>query len=173
MPVTVNVPMVLVRAMLPLVLLLALKLVTVLLLANDVPVAELVVSNAPFRMPAPASLTAPAVPVRLMLPLVLMLPAFRITLRPALAVMAPEVLPTLALIRMSFAAPVVVNATVPVPFAVTALLNVMGAPDAVRLMLPLLVVLILPVVVRAPVVLMTISLLLVVVPRARAPVCAI
>jgi hypothetical protein len=64
----------------PVPVLVALKLVTVFAFPNVVPVAELVVNNAPLIRPAPASLITPAVPVKLTLPDVLMLPAFKITL---------------------------------------------------------------------------------------------
>lgn len=67
---------VLVREMLPLPVLTALKLETVFALVSVVPPTDEVVSSAPLITPAPVCCTSPAVPVREMLPLALfMLPA--------------------------------------------------------------------------------------------------
>ena len=57
-------------------------------------------------VPAPASLIAPAVAVRLTSPVVDTLPALSVTSRPALAVIAPEVLLTFAFTSTSLLAPV-------------------------------------------------------------------
>ena len=64
----------------PLVVLVALKLVTTLLnplpvVSSVVPVTELVVKTSPTTWPAPASVTFAAVEVRLILPVVLRIPA--------------------------------------------------------------------------------------------------
>ena len=140
-----------VREMTPAPLFAALKLVTVFALPNVVPVAELVVSKAPLIRPASASSIAPAVAVRETLPLVLILPAFSVTLSPAEAEIAPDVLPTLALTRISLPVPVALKVTLPEPFAVTVLPSVSVPPVAVNEILPLDPVLIAPFVVNAPV----------------------
>ena len=150
-PVTVNGAAVFTREMTPAPLLLALKLVTVLALVNVVPVAETVVSSAPLIKPAPASSIAPSVAVRETLPLVLRLPAFNVTFSPATAEIAPDVLPTLALTRISLLVPVALKVTLPEPFAVTVLPSVSVPPVAVNEILPLDPVLIAPFVVNAPV----------------------
>ena len=129
----------------------ALKLVTVLALDKVVPVAETVVSSAPLIKPAPASSIAPSVAVRETLPLVLMLPAFSVTLSPAEAEIAPDVLPTLALTRISLPVPVALKVTLPEPLAVTVPPNVSVPPVAVNEILPFDPVLIAPLVVNAPV----------------------
>src|SRR5665811_2063308 len=75
-------------------------------------------------------------------------------LLPAVAEMLPDVLPTLALIKMSLLAPVVFSVTVPVPSAVTALPRVSVPPVAVNEIEPFepaATVLIAPLVVNAPV----------------------
>jgi hypothetical protein len=66
-----------------------LKLVTVLVFPNVVPVAELVVSNPPEIKPTPASLILPASPFKLMPPVVDSPPALKIRLVPAVKVTAP------------------------------------------------------------------------------------
>ena len=71
-------------------------------------------------------------------------------LRPAVAEILPEVLPTFAFIRMSLFAPVAINVTVPVPLAMTELPRV-SVPAAVREIAPLDPVLIAPVVLMLPV----------------------
>jgi hypothetical protein len=150
-PVTVSVVAVFTRLTSPLVAFVALKLVTVFALFSVVPVAELVVSNAPLINPAPASLTSPAVPVRLTLPAVLTLPALSVTSRPAVAVIAPVPLETVAFTRTSLVAPVAVRPTVPAPPAVTSAPIVSVPLVAVRLMLPPEPVVTAPLVVRLPV----------------------
>jgi hypothetical protein len=127
----------------------ALKLVTVLALFKAVPVAECVVRNAPLIKFVLISLMAPAVAVRETLPLVLM-PPFNVTLSPAVAEITPDVLATLALIKMLLVAPVAVSVTVPEPPAVTVLPRVSVPPKAVNEMAPASV-LIVPLVVNAPV----------------------
>src|SRR3984957_4255556 len=151
MPVIVNGAAVFVNEITPVPLLAALKLATVLAFPNVVPVAELVVSNAPLIKPAPASLIAPSVPVKETLPAVLTLPAFNVTLRPATAEIAPVVLLTFASNKISLVVPVALNVTVPAPPAVTALPNV-SVPLAFKVIAPVSV-LITPLVVRAPVLL--------------------
>jgi hypothetical protein len=134
-PVTARVDAVLVRET-PLPASLALKLVTVLALPKLVPVAEFVVRNAALIKFVLISLIAPAVAVRETLPLVLILPPFNVTLSPAVAEITPEVLATLAPIRMLLLAPVAVSVTVPEPPAVTVLPKVSVPPEAVNEMLP-------------------------------------
>jgi hypothetical protein len=136
--------------MTPAPLFVALKLVTVFALPNVVPNAELVVSKPPIKKPAPASFTVPAVPVREIAPVVLRPPAFNIALRPAVALNAPDPLPTFALNKISLVAPVAAKVTKPEPFAITVLPNV-SVPLAFSVMLPLVPVLIAPLVVSAPV----------------------
>jgi len=148
-PVIVNGAAVFVNAMLPLVIFVPLKFVTVFALFNVVPPTELVVNNPPLIKPAPASDTVP-VPVNETLPLVEMFPAFNVTLRPAVALIAPDVLPTFALNSMSLVPPVADNVTVPDPPAVTALPNVC-VPLEVKLIVPFPPVVIAPLVVNAPV----------------------
>ena len=71
-------------------------------------------------------------------------------LRPAVAVITPEVLPTFALNKISLVAPVALSVTLPEPFAVTALPNVSVPPVAFNEILPFEPVLIAPLVVNAP-----------------------
>ncbi len=149
-PVITNGAAVFIKEIKPAPLFEPLKLVTVFALPKVVPVAELVVRRPPFNKPAPASLTAPTVPVSEIPPVVLILPAFSVTLRPAAALMAPDVLPTLALKRISLVAPVADKVTPPLPPAVTVPPTVSVPPVAVKLMLPLLAVTIAPLVVSAP-----------------------
>jgi hypothetical protein len=128
----------------------ALKCVTVLALPKLVPAPEFVVSNAPLIVFVLISLSAPAAAVRETLPLVLILPPFRVRVSPAVAVITPEVLLTVAPTRMLLAAPVAVSVTVPEPPAVTVLPSVSVPPVAVNEMVPASV-LIVPLVVNAPV----------------------
>ena len=128
----------------------ALKLVTVFALPKVVPNAETVVSAAPLIKLVLISLIAPAVAVRATSPLVLRLPPFRVMLRPAIAEISPEVLPTFAFIRMSLVAPVAINVTVPVPLAMTELPRVSVPPVAVKEIAPFDPVLIAPLVPNAP-----------------------
>ena len=79
-----------------------------------------------------------------------MLPPFKVILRPAVAVIIPDVLPTLALNKISLVAPVALSVTLPEPFAVTALPNVSVPPVAVNEILPFDPVVIAPLVVNAP-----------------------
>ena len=81
---------------LPLDKLVAFKLETTLILFSVVPPLELRVSKLPLIKPAPASEITPVL-VNDTLPLVLMLPAFSVVLRPAVELIAPEVLETVAL----------------------------------------------------------------------------
>jgi hypothetical protein len=155
-PVTVNGAAVFVREIPPFASV-ALKLVTVLALVKVVPVAEFVVRNAPLIKLVLISLMAPAVAVRETLPLVLILPPFNVTLSPALAEITPEVLATLAPIRMLLLVPVAFNVTLPEPPAVTVLPKVSVPPEAVNEILPLGPVLMAPLVVNAPL-LMTFTL---------------
>ncbi len=149
-PVMVNGAAVFTKEITPAPLFEPLKLVTVFALPKVVPVAELVVSRPPFNNPAAASLTAPTVPVSEIPPVVLRLPAFNVTLRPAVALTAPEVLETFALKRISLVVPVADKVTPPLPPAVTVLPSV-SVPVLFKVMLPLLPVLIAPLVVKAPV----------------------
>ncbi len=119
---------------LPLVVLVALKLVTLLLPFNVWPPTDDVVNNAPDIIPAPVSLIVP-VALADTLPVVLMPPALSAMLRPESNVTTPEPLVTLAFKLISLLAPFAVKLTVPAPVA-----------DAVPLtvMLPVLVTAILP-----------------------------
>src|SRR5437763_1205161 len=114
--------------MLPLVVLAALKLPTVLALVSVVPPTELVVNR-------PVVLTVPT-------------PAI---FPEEVAPMAPELLLTAALTVRSLPAPVLARATAPEPPAVTAAPIVSAPASAVKKMLPLAAALIEPVVVRLPV----------------------
>ena len=131
-PVIVNGAAVFTKEITPAPLFEPLKLVTVFALPKVVPVAELVVSRPPFNKPAPASLMAPAVPVSEIPPVVFILPAFNVTLRPAVALTAPDVLPTLALKRISLVVPVADKVTLPVkpPAGTTETLLVVVLPWA-------------------------------------------
>ena len=112
-----------VREITPVPLFAALKLVTVLAFPKVVPVAELVVSNAPLIKPAPASFTVPAEAVKKTLPVVLIPPAFKVTFVPPVKLITPEPLVTLEFRLM-----------LPVPafsLKVIALLPVVETPVAV------------------------------------------
>lgn len=149
MPVMPSAP-VLVRETSPLVALVALKLETVLAAFKVVPPTELVVKRAPLKSPAPVSETVPAVPVKERLLELVILPVLKVTLRPAVAEIAPEVLEAVALTKISELPPFAVKVTVPEPPAVTVLPRVC-VPLEVKLILPLAAVLIAPEVVMAPV----------------------
>src|SRR5258708_1407667 len=129
--------MVLVKDIAPLVLLVALKTLTALLLPRAVPAADVAVRVLAVIKPAPASLIAPVPADNVTLPVVVMLPAFRVMLRPAVTPIAPEVLLTLALMITSLEVPVALSVTVPLPPAVTTAPKVIVPPVAVRLILPL------------------------------------
>src|SRR5574337_440544 len=92
MPVMVNGAAVLVNTILPLVLLVALKLVKTLLLPKVVPPTDTVVNAAPPLInPVLVSvISAPA--VKLVVPLVVKLPALILIERPAFNVKVPDVL---------------------------------------------------------------------------------
>src|SRR5476649_149832 len=100
---------------------------------------------------------APKVPVKETFAPVLMLPPFNVILRPAVAKIAPVVLPTLALTRMSLVVPVALRVTLPAPLAVTVLPNVSVPPVAVKKILPFDPVPIAPLVVNAPLLVTVIS----------------
>ena len=135
-PVTFNVPAVLIKLTAPLVALVALKLPAVFACVSVWPPVELVV-NRPL---------VPKVP-----------PAFSVIAAPELAVIAPDALLTAAFKVIAFA-PVVVRPTVPLPPAVTALLIVSVPVVACRAILPFAAVVIPAVeVVRLPV-LVTVTL---------------
>jgi hypothetical protein len=155
MPVIVSGAM-LVKEITPVPVLMAFKLAIKLLLLSVVPVAELDVSNAVLIMPAPASLIVPAA-IKPTLPVVAMVPAFKVMLRPAVALILPEVLPTFALTKISLLAPVAPRLTVPEPPAVTAA-PIVSVPVAFKVMLPLAAVVTAPLVVKAPVLLIKILL---------------
>ena len=106
------------KAISPLRLLVALKLVTVLALFRVVPVLELVVNKAPFSVLVVTELTAEIAPVVLVseiLPLVLSAPPFKVILRPAVRKRLPELLPRSALTRMSLEPPVAAKVMLPEP----------------------------------------------------------
>jgi hypothetical protein len=128
----------------------ALKLVTVLALFKVVPVSETVASNPPLIKFVLISLIAPAAAVRETLPPVLILPPFKVTLSPAVAEIAPVVLPTFAPTRILLLAPVALSMTLPEPLALTVLPMVSVPPVAVNEILPFNPVLIAPPVVNAP-----------------------
>jgi hypothetical protein len=128
----------------------ALKLVTVLALFKVVPVSETVASNPPLIKFVLISLIAPAAAVRETLPPVLILPPFKVTLSPAVAEIAPEVLATFAPIRILLLAPVALSMTLPEPLALTVLPMVSVPPVAVNEILPFNPVLIAPPVLNAP-----------------------
>src|SRR6266404_2135936 len=152
MPVIVRGAAVLVREIFPLVVLVALNEVTVFALPSVVPPTELVVSNAAVKtLPAPASDTVPAEPVKETFPVVVILPAFNVTAWPAVALIAPDVLPTSALNKISLEPPVAESVTVPEPPAVTVEPKVSVPPVAVKLIVPFEAVEIAPLVVNAPV----------------------
>ena len=126
----VNVAALSTKLTLPLVVLVAVKLVTVFALPKVVPVAELVVKSAPLMNPVAPSVTAPAVAVNETLPEVLLiLPPLIVRVRPAVKLIAPVAV-ILLVIDRSLVAPDVVtvklangelpptaapNETVPVP----------------------------------------------------------
>lgn len=106
------------RSRSPLVLFVALKLVTSLLLFSVVPVFEVVVNRLPlisFVSAEVVSEIAPVVLVSETLPLVLRSPPFKERLRPAVALILPEVLLTLASIKRSLEAPVAAKVMLPAP----------------------------------------------------------